>query len=72
MLQMMLDVVFFYFIFLICSPHLFYKISVRKSAVSSTNLGSILIFAKAALLALVIYYVGELFHLMGGVLLFLF
>ena len=41
---------------------LFYRNILRTSAVSSTNFGSILIFASCVVLVLVIYYVGEFFH----------
>ena len=39
---------------------------------SSMNLGSILIFASCVVGTCNIYYVGEFFHLMGGILLFCF
>ena len=51
---------------------LFYKIILTTSAVSSTNLGSILIFASCVVGTCSIYYVGEIVHVIGGVLLFCF
>ena len=44
---------------------IFYKVVLRTSAVSSANLGSILIFASCVVGTLVINYVGEFLSLNG-------